>query len=128
MDPEKKKALGLKLLIARRAMNLTQSDVAGRIGIHQTHYLRIEKGLVGISTVQLFKLCGILNIDLNEILEAYFGFGARNDSELLADVKVNKLIYTIRITEDEIKKRDRKIAKLKSEINGLLTHGYGISP
>ncbi len=128
MDPNQKKEVGLKLLLARRAMNLTQAYVASVLGIHPTHYLRIEKGLVGVSTTQLFKLCQLLKIEFNEILEVYLGVIVRNGNEFSTDPEIKKLRFIIRISEDEIKKRNKKIEKLKSEIHGLMTHGYGIAP
>lgn len=129
MDAEKKKALGVKLLLSRRAKNLTQTDVADRIGIHQTQYQRIETGALGLSAEQLIVLCYYLNINIAELTEIYVGVAARVEAAAQEnELKISKLKSIIRISEEEIRKRDKTIEKLKDEINGLETDGYGIKP
>jgi transcriptional regulator with XRE-family HTH domain len=129
MDYEKKKALGIKLLVARRAKGLTQTEVAKKIGIHQAHYQRIEQGKFGLSAEQLVVLCYFLNVNLVDLTEIYVGVVARNNNDAEEfNAKLNKLKAMIRISEEEIRKRDKIIEKLKKEINGLETEGYGVKP
>jgi transcriptional regulator with XRE-family HTH domain len=77
MDIEKRKALGIKLMIGRKAKKLTQTAVAEKIGIHQTHYQRIERGKMDLCVEQLIILCYYLNVNLCELTEIYGGVGAR---------------------------------------------------
>lgn len=56
----------------RRAMcDLTQAEVAERLGIAQAQYSRIERGLRIVDFPLAVKICEILNTDLRVFLSEY---------------------------------------------------------
>lgn len=54
----------------REAHGLTQTELAKRIGITQTHYSRIEKGLRGASQETLEAILQVLDISISDIWDA----------------------------------------------------------
>ncbi len=59
--------VGAKIRKIRELRNLTQDYVAGRLGISQSNYARIEKGNVGISEERLQQLAEILRTTTKNI-------------------------------------------------------------
>jgi transcriptional regulator with XRE-family HTH domain len=59
-----------KLKRRREALGLTQTTLAKRIGITQTHYSRIEKGLRGVSQETLEALLQVLEVSIGDIWES----------------------------------------------------------
>jgi transcriptional regulator with XRE-family HTH domain len=53
----------------RLTAQLTQSDVAERLGVSQAAYSRLEKGEVEISVGKLFELCAIYGVTPAYVLE-----------------------------------------------------------
>jgi transcriptional regulator with XRE-family HTH domain len=59
-----------KLKSCREALGLTQTELSKRIGITQTHYSRIEKGLRGASQETLEALLQVLGVSIGDIWES----------------------------------------------------------
>lgn len=59
------KNLGSLLKFKRKELNLTQADVAKRIGVSEQHYSRIERGKYTPSLQTFFKLVKVLGINLS---------------------------------------------------------------
>ena len=58
-----------KLQDARIAADLTQAQVGGLIGKTQSHYGKVERGIIGLSADAALILCNRLNIRLADLLE-----------------------------------------------------------
>ncbi len=65
---EDKKFIGIKLKQARVAANLSQGQLAEKIGISEKHISNIERGLNFPSLDTFFRLCIVLGLSLE-----YFG-------------------------------------------------------
>lgn len=58
-----------KLQDARTAAELTQAQAGALIGKTQSHYGKVERGLIGLSADEAMILCNRLNISLADLLE-----------------------------------------------------------
>ena len=58
-----------KLQDARTAAELTQAQAGALIGKTQSHYGKVERGLIGLSAGEALTLCNRLNISLTDLLE-----------------------------------------------------------
>ncbi len=56
------------LRVARAKMNITQTELARRVGITQTHYNRIEHGKRDGSVKTLQRICKVLGVPVGEVL------------------------------------------------------------
>lgn len=63
------KKLGSILGTIRTENNLSQQDVADRLGLSRSAICCYELGKRTIDVQTLFKLCDIYNVDVNEILK-----------------------------------------------------------
>ena len=59
----------MKLENARRRADLTQAQAGALIGKTQSHYGKVERGLIGLSAGEALILCNRLNIRLADLLE-----------------------------------------------------------
>jgi PHP family Zn ribbon phosphoesterase/intein/homing endonuclease len=58
---------GLKFIQQRREqINLTQKDVAKRLGVYSNHYWKIENGYIKISEKNLIDISGLFNFNLSK--------------------------------------------------------------
>lgn len=82
------KGLGLKIKKEREEIGLSQAEVAREIPMNQSNYSKIERDMQDPSPDQLKRLCEILKLDANYLLEVedYSGISVR-DLELLRDIK-----------------------------------------
>lgn len=55
----------------RLRLNLTQGDVAERIGVNQGYISRVESGEREPTVTIALKLCEVLNLDINEFASKY---------------------------------------------------------
>lgn len=79
---------GEKIRNAREELSLRQADVAEQIGMNQSNYSKIEQGKQELSLQQLKKICEILHIDPNYLLNINRDdFVDRRDRMLLSEVK-----------------------------------------
>ncbi len=62
------KEIGKKLKAARTKMDLTQEEVAKKVGMHVNSYAKLERGEVGASIDTLSKLAKTLKIKSSDIL------------------------------------------------------------
>ncbi|HIW03873.1 MAG TPA: helix-turn-helix domain-containing protein [Firmicutes bacterium] len=63
-----KKHVGEKLKECRLACELTQKEVARRLGVSQPVYNRYEKGICECTYLQLSRLCDIFDVSADYIL------------------------------------------------------------
>ena len=65
-------ALPDKLKEARMKANLSQAEMAEKIGLNQRTYGSYERGERDVSTALLRKICQALKVSSDELLENYF--------------------------------------------------------
>ena len=58
-----KATIGARVRRTRRALDITQADLAARIGVAHTTIVRIERGKAAPRTDTLFKLADALGVD-----------------------------------------------------------------
>lgn len=63
-EKQKFKNILERLHTLRKKCNLRQEDVATRLGIARTTYVRKEKGIIPINTEEWIKLSKIFNVDI----------------------------------------------------------------
>lgn len=61
-------ALGIKVKLARTNKNLSQTDLAYKIGKDQPSINRLEKGKINPSYIYLLEVCDGLGISLGELM------------------------------------------------------------
>ncbi len=61
--------LGEQLRYLRKEQNLTQEELAEKIGVHPTYVGKIEGGKSNPSTIMLFKLSRALKVKLSKVFE-----------------------------------------------------------
>ena len=64
-DEHLRQQIGEKLKATRLQRNLTQAEVAERVGIDVTHISRLERGLSNPSLLTAYRICNVLNISLD---------------------------------------------------------------
>ena len=79
---------GEKIRNAREELSLRQADVSAQIGMNQSNYSKIEQGKQEPSLQQLKRICEILHLDPNYLLNINDeDFIDRKDKMLLAEMK-----------------------------------------
>ena len=80
--------IGEKIRNRREDMDLLQSDMAKLIPMNQSNYSKIERNVQEPSMEQLRRICQILELDANYLLDldAFEGLTA-SDMRLLTDAK-----------------------------------------
>ncbi len=66
-----------RLVMYRKALSLTQKEMADKLGCSKTHVCNIENGHTKISGYMLMKWCYVLNISPSDML------GYRSDEEMM---------------------------------------------
>ena len=61
--------LGKQLRLIRKEQDLTQEQLAEKIGVHLTYVGKIEGGKSNPSTIMLFKLSRALRVKLSKVFE-----------------------------------------------------------
>lgn len=61
--------LGKQLRLIRKEQDLTQEQLAEKIGVHPTYVGKIEGGKSNPSTIMLFKLSRALRVKLSKVFE-----------------------------------------------------------
>ena len=60
--------VGEVIVLRRKDMGLNQADLAQRIGISQSAWSRVEKGLSNLTVEQLTKVASVLGVAPNQII------------------------------------------------------------
>lgn len=94
----------LKIKSIRLKNNLTQEDVAKRLGMAQSNFARMERGLSQITVDRLSELADVFEMSPQAILS----YSEDQSENLKEDVQ-----YLLRL----IKKQEGQIVKLKAEID-----------
>ena len=63
-------AIGSRLRRLRKERHLSQTELARQIGIQQSDLSRMEKGEYRVSLENLFKILGVLELDITQFFEA----------------------------------------------------------
>ena len=87
-----KKFIGQKLKEYRKKANLSQEQVAEKVGLAEKHYGRLERGACMPALETFFKLISVLNIPLAE-------FGAKSDD--IENKSRDELIKEIYLSNDK---------------------------
>ena len=76
--------VGSRIRALRKDRSLTQSDLAGRIGIQQSDLCRMENGEYKVSLETLFKILSIFEMNIAEFFHEEISGPVKNrDTELL---------------------------------------------
>ena len=78
--------IGKKIRDAREDQDLTQVQVASQIPMNQSSYSKIERDLLEPNLEQLKRICTILKLDANQLLE----IKEQENKDLLFAQKVKK--------------------------------------
>jgi len=62
--------VGTQVREARRLRNITQDDLAQRVGVKRTSITNLEKGLQNAPLTVLYSICDELKIEISDILPA----------------------------------------------------------
>lgn len=63
-----RKAMSGRLKARRKALRLTQAQMAEKLDISVKHYSEAERGLIGFSVENLIKVCDVLGLSLDYLL------------------------------------------------------------
>jgi transcriptional regulator with XRE-family HTH domain len=69
-DYEISKSIGKRIKSLRKETRLTQSKMAFRLDMTTNTYERIERGITVLSVPRLIRIADVLNVNVNEILNA----------------------------------------------------------
>ena len=83
---EDKKFVGLKLRQARVAMQLSQEQLAEKIGISEKHISNIERGQNYPSLDTFLRMCLVLNLSLE-----YFGISVKDSTNKDREILLKKV-------------------------------------
>ncbi len=108
---EQNKDIAKKLRILRAEYNLTQAEVANRLGITQQTYSKYESGKINIDSKAIIQICDMYGISSDYLLGIEKGSQSADGEN--KPTNVDTVAYTT--TEDDIKKI---VEKVLSEING----------
>ena len=61
--------LGKKIKYYRKEANLTQEQLAEKVGVHQTYIGKLETGKINASTKQLFIISKALKVDMKDLFD-----------------------------------------------------------
>ena len=73
--------VGNKIRQLRKERNLTQSELAQRIGVQQSDLCRMENGEYKVSLDTLFKILGVFGMDIGEFFREEFPRAAPTDMD-----------------------------------------------
>ena len=80
--------IGQKIRNAREDKDILQKDMAAMIPMNQSNYSKIERGIQEPNMEQLRRICQILKLDPNYLLElGELETVSAEDMKLLADIK-----------------------------------------
>ena len=85
-----KKFVGRKIKEYRKKANLTQEELAEKVGLCEKHIGQIERGAYLPTLSNFFKIINILRIDLSE-----FGYNVNSESLNPTKKELIKIIYEI---------------------------------
>ncbi|MBX3254257.1 MAG: helix-turn-helix transcriptional regulator [Chitinophagaceae bacterium] len=112
---------GAKIRKIRELRNLTQDYVAGRLGISQSNYARIEKDNVGISDERLQQLAEILGTTAENIegFDEQVVFNISSSTNVHAINNVRELVNHYHISAELKQLYEDKIRLLEEKITHL---------
>ena len=80
--------LGEKIRAEREELGFTQSKMAKAIPMNQSNYSKIERDIQEPSIEQFKRICEILKLDANYLLDIEAGDMPQNDRKLLKAIKL----------------------------------------
>jgi transcriptional regulator with XRE-family HTH domain len=94
-DSTVRTTLGAAARRARKQLGLTQKDVAERLGISMEVYGRLERGVIAPSVLSLRRLCLVLQVSADTLLDTSLG-AAAPDGESLGVPEVEQFVDVAR--------------------------------
>ena len=111
---------GQKLRVIREFRNYSQEHIAGKLGISQNSYSRIENNQTKLTAERLKQLAAILNVPPEELLsdkDPVINFSIVQQGQGAQSLQL--LEDTCQQFRQVISSKDEKIAFLENEINAL---------
>ncbi|MEP6342230.1 MAG: helix-turn-helix transcriptional regulator [Maricaulaceae bacterium] len=93
-----KKLFGAQIRIHRTRMNLTQTQLANRIGLSEEMIGKMERGTAGASFKTIERLCGVFDVPPNSFFPAQ-GLSHSDEKSVLGDM----LVQLSKLNEAELK-------------------------
>ena len=75
-----RQSIGIRIANVREEMRMTQTDLAHRSGISQSHISRLESGNRGVRIATLRQIAWALNVEMPRLLGSEDGRGASSAS------------------------------------------------
>lgn len=102
-----------KINLLRESQNISQEEIADKLGISQSAYSKIERGITTISTDKLLTIAEILGITVGELVETdcqiiIMNHGNKDDSK-------NFILTTVSENNENIDVLKERIAGLERE-------------
>jgi transcriptional regulator with XRE-family HTH domain len=105
MPTRPESVIGERARAARTRLGLNQSEVAGRVGISNEVYGRLERGLMTPRLATFLRLCDVLGVEPNDLLLGSTSPQLRNDQmspelrQLVAVLKRADAVTIKRVTD-----------------------------
>lgn len=93
------KVIGINIKKYRKAAGLTQEKLAELLDISTVHMSHMECGHVSMSIELLLKLCGILNVSPNHILNGAYKLPPTSPDSILDDLPDDTKLLAFKIVE-----------------------------
>ncbi len=120
-----------KLRKIREQQRLSQKELGELIGLDQSAYCKIEKGIHYLSVPTLLNLCNVLNVSVNEILNqnslekniplSYTKEKCQAKLELY-DNAINELELLVNAKNEELKQLRQSREELLIQAQGILSN------
>jgi transcriptional regulator with XRE-family HTH domain len=98
-DQEFFKAMGIRISNARKALGLTQQDMADRLGIAQQTYAQYEVGIRRIPASMLPKLAQSIGLTLDELMGVGSGLRSKPGPSSKLELQIEQLRQLPRATQ-----------------------------
>lgn len=112
-----KSEIGGRLRALRGERGMTQVELAEAMGIHQTNLSQMERGIRGVGTRQILKLCRALKVSPDKIL------GPSAKHEPTAPPRNTRLLRRVRLVEQLPADHQEAVVKMLDAF--LDTHARG---
>lgn len=114
-----KKEIGLRLRGLRDEQGMTQVELAEAMGIHQTSLSQMERGIRGVGTKQILKVCRALRVSPDRLL------GATSKETLSVPPRNTRLLRRLRTVERLPLEHQEAVVKMLDAFLGTRVQGNG---
>lgn len=96
--------VGNNIKLMRVQHNMSQIELAGLLGISQTHMSNIERGRGQVTLCQVNKISQIFNCSLDEVVKGEESvYSKKDDSVLPENINVNDLLALLKLLHSQKK-------------------------